>query len=739
MTCNCNTDCCEDQPINAIQQAVNDAMADRFTELQGYVDSSKENADASAVSETNAAESATEAKGYRDQTETIYQDAQALVPEILEASQNVEDAANAVQNAVEIASSVAIVRYPYTVVGGEDTIVVPTQYDARSVQSIDVEGFRQYPGHGYSYDASTQTVTMDAPFDTEQAGTVVMLFLGTLNADSPETVYSNLASASGATLIGTAGNITVQEALDNADASITSQGEAITELQNDLSGLTAEGVATTHRGTVAEDLDTIDRRPDGYANDPNTVLANGQDVQINTNLSLTSPILPGDYQVIQGVGGSLTMTAIARAVSIANKKGVRVNALRVIGSVVNGESSGNVAYACVAEDASNLTINGIDATGFTGAVELLRTTDFVIRDVYARNMRYHSDVAAGGYGVLLEGCKRGLVDGINFRAATADGDLGRHAVYISVDSNGNFCEDLIVRNLIATYVDIDNRDMPGAVVRRSNRCMIEDFNINGANSGIGLNASNGTIQDFQIRNGHMKIIQYDDNAVYGISGGVDSTPATVIGLRVDNVTVELELKSGVTPTTVRLHALNMTCRDSYFTNLRFKSHGSANPILVPDGAMNLAFDGLKDFVTAGTASSAALMRFQGNNSNIKVLNIDTARTPFVGLDNVTNLTVNWERYARIVSNNGTLTLTDGNSLISSVAYGTGTGEIVVVFKNHVTTDAVRNATVSPASVAGLTCLPEISGRTMTLRFYGPTGALVTLSAAIVSADIRLHS
>lgn len=104
-----------------------------------------------------------------------------------------------------------------------------------------------------------------------------------------------------------------------------------------------------------------------------------------------------------------------------------------------------MAYGVVAEDCSNLKIYGVDASKFSGAVELLRTTDFIIRDVFARNMRYHSDVAAGGYGVLLEGCSRGLVDGINFRASTADGDLGRHALYISVDVLGNFCEDIIVK------------------------------------------------------------------------------------------------------------------------------------------------------------------------------------------------------------------------------------------------------------------------------------------------------
>ncbi|CAM8099292.1 hypothetical protein ENINCK417B_22240 [Enterobacter intestinihominis] len=500
----------------------------------------------------------------------------------------------------------------------------------------------------------------------------------------------------------------------------------------------ATQIGTGHRGLLSSDLNAIDRRPSGYGDSISAVLANGQDVEIEKTYLRSSPILPTDYQVIDGKGGNLQMSAIARAISVVSKRGVTIRNIRSVGTVVNGPSTGNVAYGVVAEDSTNLKIYGVDASKFSGAIELLRCTEFVIRDVYARNERYHSDVAAGGYGVLLEGCQRGVVDGINFLASASDGDLGRHALYISVDSSGNFCEDIMVSNLIARYVNIDNRDMPAAVVRRSNRCAIDGFNINGSNNGIGLNASNGTIQDFQIRNGHMKIFQYDDNAVYGVSGGVDNTPATVIGLRVDNVTVELEVKTGVTPSTVRLHALNVTCRDSQFSNLRFKSHGSSNPILIAAGAFNLLIDGVEDFVTAGSASTSALIRFQGSNSNISVLNVKTARAVFVGLDNVTDLTVNWERFARVVSANGTVTTTDTDSLINTVS-ATGTGELTVSFKPHVTSDAVRKCTVTPASVAGLVILPEVSGKNLILRFYNGSGVLVPLGSSIVSADIRLHS
>ncbi|HBC2582628.1 hypothetical protein JJQ12_16485 [Enterobacter hormaechei] len=500
----------------------------------------------------------------------------------------------------------------------------------------------------------------------------------------------------------------------------------------------ATQIGTSHRGLLSSDLNAIDRRPSGYGDSVSAVLANGQDVEIEKTYLLSSPILPADFQVIDGKGGSLTMNAVARAVHSEFKKGFTLRNLRIVGNIVNGPSTGNVAYGVQLEDSENFKILGLDAKQFSGSMELLRCTDFVVRDVYARNMRYHDNVAAGGYGVLLGGSSRGLIDGINFRASAEDGDLGRHAFYISLDASGNICEDIIIKNIVARYADIDNRNMPAGVIRRSNRCMIDGFNVAGSNGGFGLNAQNGVIQDLQIRNGHMKIIQYDDNAVYGISGGVDGQPNTVVGLRVDNYTFEGEVKSGVTPASVRLHALAVTCRDSYFTNTRIKSHGSANPILVASGAFNVTFDGIKDFVSAGNASGAALIRFMGSNSNIKVFNIDTARASFVGLDNVTDLTVNWERFARIVSANGTVTTTDTESLISTVS-ATGTGELTVSFKPHVTADAVRKCTVTPASVAGLVILPEISSKNLILRFYNGSGVLVPLGSSIVSADIRLHS
>lgn len=539
-----------------------------------------------------------------------------------------------------------------------------------------------------------------------------------------------------------------QTSADRAEDAAQRAEDAAESINDSILPGGADVIGTHHRGRLNLDLDAIDRRPDGYGNNPAAVLANGYDIQISKDLDITGPITPGDNQIIKGAGGlvrNLTNgSTTGRAISIIGKNGVKVRDFRALGKIVNGDTTGgNVAYCLHAEDCSNLDVDGIESSGYTGTVELTRVEHFRIRGIYSRANRYHPNVVAGGYGIVMS-AKFGLIEGLNFEADGSKGDLGRHAAYFSArgtqaEGSNEFCENVTLIGLVARYFNIDNRDMPAVVIRRSKRCAVRDFLIDGANGGFGFNADNGVIEDFQISDGHLKIIQPADNiAVSCVGGGKDNDDTLFVGLKVDNVTMEMEGKAGASITTYRTHPINVTGRQCSFTNLRFKVRGDVNPILVGASSRDWLIDGVKDSITYGSPA-APLIRFQGNNSNIRVLNLDTARPPFIGLDNVTDLTVNWERYARIVSANGSLTLTDSNSLFSSVTFGSGTGEIVITFKNHVTANAVRNSTVTPASAAGLTCLPEISGRVMTLRFYGPNGALVPLSSSIVSADIRLHS
>lgn len=203
--CGCDHDCdcnCE-QPINCIEQAVNDALAGRIDELDGYADRAETGAENAEASATDAANSATQAGSYRDQSQVILNSAQALVPEINETSANLQETAEIVQQLVLNASSYQIVKYPYTVLGGESSITVPETYAALTVQSIIVEGVTLQAQTGdFTFDSTTRVITLTQAFDSDAAGTVITIQLGQSNAESPETVLTALNTNSGAGLVG---------------------------------------------------------------------------------------------------------------------------------------------------------------------------------------------------------------------------------------------------------------------------------------------------------------------------------------------------------------------------------------------------------------------------------------------------------------------------------------------------------------------------------------------------------
>lgn len=87
----------------------------------------------------------------------------------------------------------------------------------------------------------------------------------------------------------------------------------------------AQRVGTNHRGTIAADLNAIDRRPDGYATGVAGVLSNGRDVEIDKDISTNSnTYLPemqsrmvyrlDSNQFVEGRGGKVTDTSGKSAV-----------------------------------------------------------------------------------------------------------------------------------------------------------------------------------------------------------------------------------------------------------------------------------------------------------------------------------------------------------------------------------------------------------------------------------------
>jgi len=66
-------------------------------------------------------------------------------------------------------------------------------------------------------------------------------------------------------------------------------------------------IGTSHRGLLSSDLNAIDRRPSGYGDSVSAVLANGQDVEIASDVSVLSTVALADNQSINGRGGSFNI------------------------------------------------------------------------------------------------------------------------------------------------------------------------------------------------------------------------------------------------------------------------------------------------------------------------------------------------------------------------------------------------------------------------------------------------
>lgn len=207
--------CCNRSTSNsAIDQAVKDALASRMNELAGYSSSAANSAAAAAAALESSQEVQTAIAAIKAQVQSILDSANDLVPDISNTTGILQDTYEALLNVNDALAGLLVVNYYYTVVGGESTILIPDTYNTSSIRALYIEGARQDPGYGFVYDNVTKLITLAEPFPTEAAGTVVLVQVGVEDADTPETLVGQLASATGAGMVGTSNNSTVQHELD---------------------------------------------------------------------------------------------------------------------------------------------------------------------------------------------------------------------------------------------------------------------------------------------------------------------------------------------------------------------------------------------------------------------------------------------------------------------------------------------------------------------------------------------
>ena len=254
-TCNDASCCGECEPWNCLEQQINDALATKEEQLQGYVDEAKDAAAESKASAEASAQSAAESKEFRDEAETAASTAVAAEGVVLGVANTLQDTADKLEQIADelgtAIAGVAVSSWFYTTVSENQTVIpVPTDKNAVDVQSIYIEGARQSPFRGFEFDKTAMTITLAEPLPL---GLEIEIILGTYNSDNPNDFAHTIASNNGASLVGTTAGITVQGELDN-------HGQTLNTLNQDVGVLKAdvETMLSAAAPLFADHIKTLD-------------------------------------------------------------------------------------------------------------------------------------------------------------------------------------------------------------------------------------------------------------------------------------------------------------------------------------------------------------------------------------------------------------------------------------------------------------------------------------------------
>ncbi|HHV7344886.1 TPA: hypothetical protein ACUNBP_001439 [Enterobacter ludwigii] len=505
----------------------------------------------------------------------------------------------------------------------------------------------------------------------------------------------------------------------------------------------ATQIGTSHRGLLSSDLNAIDRRPSGYGDSVSAVLANGQDVDIDEQYTLNDSVVVGDGQVIYGAGGSLNAVSPATyAVYIDNQ---RISATR--GMLVDLNLTGTVTpegspgYSVLVRETQDNVISNMHSSGFTGGVEANQTKWLQVRGIRVTDSVYHPSRTAGGYAVVTGNAENTLIDGVMFDASS--GNDGRHMIYISrydrTDGGYDGSKNTIATNMIAQYQGKDDRNFPAINFRKSDKSIVSNFIVDGANGGVASNVQNGNILTQLVGNGIVNVLKYvDGTTVYGVGQQTVDT-YTHIGFLYHDLMVEVKPK--VQEGTLNYQdcvAFNIVGQHGLVTDCVTNVARSGRPFYIGAGATNVTIDGVVDYISDnGTGTITPMFTFNGACSNISIKNIRTSRPMFSGLSNVTDMTVDWVRRATITITSGSAVVSnDTYSIVSSV--NAGASAITIVLASHVTQDSTITARLIPRTANQL-IISTTSSKTLGVSAYTITGSAVTPSISSLTFDVILQS
>lgn len=431
-------------------------------------------------------------------------------------------------------------------------------------------------------------------------------------------------------------------------------------------------------------------------------------------------------------GGSIVNTGISQAIRSANTENVTVRDVAAKNTAITPSST--FAYAFDINGVKDMKLSGLKAEGYTGGLALTNTTRVIASDLYFSKMVFHPTLVAGSYGVLLGGgCRNTVIDNLLFEAA-ADG-TGRHAVYQSF-SDGKGQTNTIVNSMIADYSLTPAGVSPqnGINIRSNLRAIYANNIIDG--SRIGGITSNGDISDQLITGNVIQEYKSGTASAYGITPGDNSGDFKFRNSIVSNNVVNISLTTG-SATDVIYGIVVSGTGNAYIGNIT-----------------NLPFGGYPYVVRAGTTycsilagsdlgiNGVPMFLFDGTASNITIKGCSKfGRLWFRkgGLDNVTDLTVDWARRAMVAVTAGVVSYEDTNELISSTSVNSS--GIVITFKSHVTIASLDTATATTrkTTVPMIPVITVRSGKTLTIEFHNSSGAFINPTSTTCAVTITLFS
>ncbi|MDK9585759.1 hypothetical protein [Lelliottia wanjuensis] len=596
---------------------------------------------------------------------------------------------------------------------------------------------------------------MIGALDAEGGGSTVQSVLNS------KVSHLELTSINGAAIIGSRSssgeNISVQHALDDkVDSSelISSSGAEL--ISN------GESLLTGFLYHIPEEFDTVGM-DDAISECFAASAADGRTIWIHGDKSLSSAKnLPDGRKILNdGIitssengnlpvlwignnttikGGKLISTGRSQAARSEGKKGFTIDGVSAESTYIT--SSTLPAYAFDFYNSTDFSINNVTASGYTGGVGLSNTNRVKLSGMNFQNMKYHPDLVAGGYGVLIQASTSTIVSDLFFKVGS-DG-YGRHGVYQSASggvggtTGGSGSVNTIVKGVILDYSSQPATVTPpgGINIRKNDRGIYTNVIIDG--SRITANAENGNIAAQLITSNIVASYKHTSNPAYGVILE-DSGSYRPRGNMTSNNLISVGVKAGSGQDTSLCYAIVVAGQDNSYVGNITNVPDASYPYLVRGNATNCLISGGMDYGPA-PGNGVSFIIFEGTVSNIAIKGCKTNRPWFKSgnLAGVTDLTVDWSRMCAVAVNGGAATYDDANELIASTAINAS--NIVVTFNSHVTVSALATAVVSTRKTTAMT-IPVItvrSGKTLTIELYSlATGSQINPTTTACAVTITL--